>query len=160
DAAARAGPRVRRRAQQGLSFVYDVLVVGKGNAALCAALSAREQGARVAMIEAAPVEESGGNSRFADGVMRFAYESVEDLKKLAERRDGEVRDVDWESNTPAQFYDDLYRVTGWRTDPDLSETLVTRSLEAMLWLRGHGVRFVPLYGAQSGMVAGRRKFFG
>ncbi|HEY0338802.1 MAG TPA: FAD-binding protein, partial [Burkholderiales bacterium] len=52
---------------------YDVVVVGKGNAALCAALSARDQGARVAMLEAAAEDESGGNSRFAGGVMRFAY---------------------------------------------------------------------------------------
>jgi pyruvate/2-oxoglutarate dehydrogenase complex dihydrolipoamide dehydrogenase (E3) component len=47
---------------------YDVVVVGKGNAALCAALSAHEQGAKVAMLEAACEDESGGNSRFAGGV--------------------------------------------------------------------------------------------
>lgn len=57
---------------------YDVVVVGKGNAALCAALSARDKGVSVAMLEAANVDESGGNSRFAGGVMRFAYSSVED----------------------------------------------------------------------------------
>lgn len=44
---------------------FDVIAVGKGNAALCAALAARDQGARVAMLEAASVDESGGNSRFA-----------------------------------------------------------------------------------------------
>ena len=46
---------------------YDVVVVGKGNAALCAALAARDTGASVAMLEAAPVDLSGGNSRFAGG---------------------------------------------------------------------------------------------
>ena len=64
------------------SAAWDVLVVGKGNAALCAAHAAVNQGASVAMLEAAPQEESGGNSSFAGGVMRFAYDGVEDLKAL------------------------------------------------------------------------------
>jgi tricarballylate dehydrogenase len=63
---------------------FDVVVVGKGNAALCAALSARDTGVSVAMLEAAPIDESGGNSRFAGGVMRFAYSSVEDLQKVTD----------------------------------------------------------------------------
>jgi len=138
----------------------DVLVVGKGNAALCAALAARDEGARVAMLEAASVEESGGNSRFAGGVMRFVYDSVEDLRKLTDIADDEARNTDWDSNTAEQFYDDLYRVTSYRTDPELSEALVTKSFETMVWLRGQGARFVPNYAAQSAVVAGRRKFFG
>ena len=68
----------------------DVIVVGKGNAALCSAVSAHEQGARVVMLEVASEEESGGNSRFAGGVMRFAYESVEDLKRVTELTDEEI----------------------------------------------------------------------
>lgn len=139
---------------------FDVVVVGKGNAALCAALSAREQGVSVAMLEAAPVEESGGNSRFAGGVMRFAYDSVEDLQQVTDISEEEARNTDWESNTREQFYDDLYRVTEYRTDPELSEVLITRSLEAMVWLRGQGVRFAPNYAAQSAVVAGKRRFFG
>jgi tricarballylate dehydrogenase len=138
----------------------DVLVVGKGNAALCAALAAKEGGARVVMLEAAPAEESGGNSRFAGGVMRFAYSSVEDLRRLTEISDDEARNTDWDRNTIEEFYDDLYRVTSYRTDPQLSETLVTKSLESMAWLRGQGVKFVPNYGAQSALVNGRRRFFG
>jgi tricarballylate dehydrogenase len=139
---------------------FDVVVVGKGNAALCAALSAREQGATVAMLEAAPVDESGGNSRFAGGVMRFAYSSVEDLKKLTDIPDDEAKNTDWDSNTVEEFYDDLYRVTSYRTDPNLSETLVTKSQEGMVWLRTQGAKFVPNYGAQSAIVNGKRKFFG
>ena len=138
----------------------DVLVVGKGNAALCAALAARDAGARVTVLEAAPEDESGGNSRFAGGVMRFAYDSARDLHRVTDIPPDEVESVDWESNTQDQFYDDLYHVTSYRTDPQLSEILGTRSLDAMAWLRGQGVRFSPNYRHQSGIVNGRRKFFG
>jgi tricarballylate dehydrogenase len=139
---------------------WDVLVVGRGNAALCAALAAVDQGARVAMLEAAPDSESGGNSRFAGGVMRFAYNGVEDIQKLCELTADEVRDIDWESNTTDEFYDDLYRVTSYRTDPALSEILVTRSFDAMVWLRSQGTHFVPNYRHQSAVVDGKRHFFG
>ena len=139
---------------------FDVVVVGKGNAANCAALAARDMGASVAMLEAATPDESGGNSRFAGGVMRFAYDNVNDLRKLIDITDEEAKITDWESNTQDQFYDDLYRVTNFRTDPDLSEALITQSLDAMVWLRGQGVRFVPNYRAQSAVVNGQRRFFG
>src|SRR5688572_9489803 len=139
---------------------YDVVVVGKGNAALCAALAARDAGARVAMVEAAAEEESGGNSRFAGGVMRFAYGSVDDLKRVTEVTDDEIATSDFGTNTREEFLDDLYRLTSYRTDPDLSELLVNRSLDTMAWLRSKGVRFVLNYGRQSGLVEGKRKFFG
>jgi tricarballylate dehydrogenase len=99
---------------------YDVVVVGKGNAALCAALSARDQGARVAMLEVASEEESGGNSRFAGGVMRFAYSSVDDLRRVTDLTDAEVADTDFGTNTAEEFFDDLFRLTSFRTDPKLS----------------------------------------
>ncbi|MBI4193565.1 MAG: FAD-binding protein, partial [Betaproteobacteria bacterium] len=139
---------------------YDVIVVGKGNAALCAALSAREQGADVLMLEAASEDESGGNSRFAGGVMRFAYGSVDDLRRVTDVTDEEVASSDFGTNTREEFLDDLYRLTSYRTDPDLSELLVNGSLETMAWLRSKGVRFVLNYGRQSGLVDGKRKFFG
>jgi tricarballylate dehydrogenase len=139
---------------------YDVIVVGKGNAALCAALSARDEGASVLMLEAANEDESGGNSRFAGGVMRFAYESVDDLKRVTDVTDAEIADSDFGTNTREEFFDDLYRLTSYRTDADLSETLITGSLDTMAWLRTKGVRFVLNYGRQSGLVDGKRKFFG
>ena len=135
-------------------------MVGKGNAALCAALAAHENGAKVLMLEAASEEESGGNSRFAGGVMRFAYESVDDLKRVTDLTDEEIATSDFGTNTREEFFDDLYRLTSYRTDPDLSEILVTQSLDTMAWLRSQGARFVPNYGRQSGMVGGKRKFFG
>ena len=139
---------------------YDVIVVGKGNAALCAALSAREQGANVAMLEAAAEDESGGNSRFAGGVMRFAYRNVDDLKRLTDITDEEIAGSDFGTNTREEYLDDLYRLTSYRTDPDLSELLVNRSLDTLAWLRTKGVRFNLNFGRQSGLVRGKRVFFG
>src|SRR5450759_4737154 len=143
-----------------MTVPYDVIVVGKGNAALCSALSAHENGAKVLVLEAAPEEESGGNTRFAGGVMRFAYESVDDLKRVTELTDEEIANSDFGTNTREEFFDDLYRLTSYRTDADLSEILVTQSLDTMAWLRSKGARFEPNYGRQSGMVGGKRKFFG
>ncbi len=139
---------------------YDVIVVGKGNAALCAALSAHDQGARVAVLEAATEDESGGNSRFAGGVMRFAYTTVDELKRVTDITDEEVANTDFGTNSREDFLDKFYQLTSYRTDPDLSEYLVNESLEAMVWLRAKGVRFVPNWGRQSAIVDGKRKFFG
>jgi tricarballylate dehydrogenase len=138
----------------------QVLVVGKGNAALCAALAAREKGASVVMLEAASREEAGGNSYFAGGVMRFAFASADDLKRVTDLTDNELAGSDFGTNTHDEYFDDLLRLTSYRTDPALSELLVDSSLGAMEWLRSKGVRFVPNYGRQSAMVDGKRKFFG
>jgi tricarballylate dehydrogenase len=139
---------------------FDVLVVGKGNAALCAALSAREQGVNVAVLEAASVDESGGNSRFAGGVMRFAYETADDLKRVTDITDEEVANSDFGTNTREEFLDKIHELTSYRTDPDLSEILINNSLDTMVWLRSKGVRFVLNWGRQSAVVNGKRKFFG
>lgn len=139
---------------------YDVIVVGKGNAALCAALAARDQGVKVAVLEAAPEDESGGNSRFAGGVMRFAYQTVDDLRKVTDISDEEAAMSDFGTNTREEFLDKLYELTSYRTDPDLSEVLVNQSLDVMAWLRSKGARFVLNTGRQSSMVNGRRVYFG
>jgi tricarballylate dehydrogenase len=139
---------------------YDVVVVGKGNAALCAALSAQEQGVRVAVLEAASEDEHGGNSRFAGGVMRFSYASLEDLRRVTDISDEEAANSDFGTNTREEFLDVLYRLTSYRTDPDLSEILVNGSLDTMAWLRSKGARFILNHGRQSGMVNGKRKYFG
>ena len=63
-------------------YETDVVVVGAGNAAMCAAIAARENGANVIVLEKAPEAEKGGNSTFTHGSIRFAYNGVEDLKQI------------------------------------------------------------------------------
>ncbi|MGO8832482.1 MAG: FAD-dependent tricarballylate dehydrogenase TcuA [Roseiarcus sp.] len=141
--------------------VYDVAVVGGGNAAFCAALAAREAGARVIMLERAPEEESGGNSRFTAGAIRFAYRGVDDLRAvMPDLTEDEIAATDFGSYDEGQFFDDMFRVTQFRADPDLVEMLVRRSFETMKWLRGQGVRFAPIYGRQAFKLDGKFKFWG
>ena len=140
---------------------FDVVVVGAGNAALCAALAARENNARVAVLERAPEGEDGGNSRFTAGAMRFAYAGVDDLKKvMPDLSAEEIANTDFGTYTEDQFFDDMFRVTQYRADPDLVELLVKRSLPAMIWMREKGVRFVPIYGRQAFKIGGKFKFWG
>ena len=140
---------------------YDVVVVGAGNAAMCAALAAREGGTRVLVLERAPEAEAGGNSRFTAGAIRFAYDGVDDLRALMpDLTDAEVAMTDFGTYTEEDFYTDLGRVTDYRCDPELADTLVTRSKETLLWMASHGVRFAPIWGRQAFKVDGRFKFWG
>ena len=59
---------------------YDVIVVGAGNAALCAALAAREHGASVLVLEKAPEHLRGGNTYFTGGGYRFPYRGLDDIR--------------------------------------------------------------------------------
>src|SRR5437762_2069548 len=139
----------------------DVIVVGAGNAAFCAALAAQERGASVLMLEAAPEEESGGNSRFTAGAMRVVYNGLDDINALVpDLSQAEIDTTDFGTYTQDQFFDDMARVTQFRTDPNLCEALVTKSLNTLVWMRQKGIRFVPIYGRQAFKIEGKFKFWG
>ena len=119
---------------------YDVIVVGAGNAALTAALSAHEAGARVLVLEKAPKAERGGNSRFSGGLFRFAYNSIDEVKDLLPEIEREDR-VEVGQYPPDRFYADLMKVTRGKANSDLSRKVVDESLPTMKWMAGHGIQW-------------------
>jgi tricarballylate dehydrogenase len=140
---------------------HDVVVIGGGNAALCAALSAREHGARVLVLERAPENQRGGNSAYTGGGFRMVHDGVDTVKTVVpDLSEGEVANTDFGEYTAEQYLDDLGRVTQWHCDPDLAETVVRQSTETVQWLRGRGIRFVPRFGRYAFKHEGKFKFFG
>lgn len=110
---------------------HDVLVIGGGNAALCAAISARRTGASVLVLEAAPQFYRGGNTRHTRN-MRCAHDSA------TETLSGPY--------TEDEFWEDLKRVTQGRTDEELARHMIAQSKEMLTWIVDQGVRFQPSLG--------------
>ena len=105
---------------------WDVVIIGGGNAALCAAIEAAEAGAKVLILEAAPKHMRGGNSRHT---RNFRCMHHGPLGPLVETYDED------------EYYDDLLRVTGGQTDPDLARIVIHESEACLPWMQDHGVRF-------------------
>ncbi len=140
---------------------WDTIIIGAGNAAFCAAHAAREKGASVLMLECAPEDENGGNSRYTAGAIRFAYDGVDDIRALCpDLSEEQIAITDFGTYTEEQFFDDMFRVTRFRTDPALCERIVRSSRATMHWMREKGIRFMPIYGRQAFKVEGRFKFWG
>ena len=108
--------------------ILDVLVIGGGNAALCAALMAREAGARVRLLEAAPREWRGGNTMHTRN-LRCMHDAPQDVLVDAYPED--------------EYWQDLLKVTGGRTDESLARLVIRESSTCRPWMRRHGVRFQP-----------------
>ncbi|MFI1332694.1 FAD-dependent tricarballylate dehydrogenase TcuA [Streptomyces sp. NPDC020845] len=143
---------------------WDVIVVGGGNAGLCAAQSARQEGARVLVLEKAPRQWAGGNTYFTAGAMRTSHGGPADLKDLLAPLEPSAQDrlslTDLAPYTAADFLDDLVQVTRGRTDVDLARILVGESRATMDWLRDLGLRFELMYHRQAYEVDGRHRFWG
>ena len=106
----------------------DVLIVGGGNAALCAAITAREAGASLLLLERAPKAYRGGNSRHT---RNFRCRHSGPLGQLSE------------SYGEEEFFEDLLKVTSGKTDESLARMTIEKSEECYSWMEQHGVRFQP-----------------
>ncbi|QJQ96903.1 MULTISPECIES: FAD-dependent tricarballylate dehydrogenase TcuA [Halomonadaceae] len=110
---------------------HDVLVIGGGNAALCAALSAREQGASVLMLESAPKVWRGGNSIHTRNLRSMHTAPT---------------DVLTDAYLEEEFFEDVWRVTGGKTNEALARMVIRASETCTDWMKGYGVRFQPSLG--------------
>jgi tricarballylate dehydrogenase len=114
-----------------LNRKYDVLVIGGGNAALCAAISARRAGASVLVLEGAPKFYRGGNTRHTRN-MRCAHDAATDILTGPYSEE--------------EFWEDLLRVTGGETDEELARLMIRESKDILNWIVEQGVRWQPSLG--------------
>lgn len=121
---------------------YDVLVIGGGNAALCAAISASEQGANVLLLERAPRELRGGNSCHTRNLRCMHNAPTEVLV---------------EAYPEEEYFADLLRVTGGQTNEKLARMAIQASASCTEWMANYGVRFQPSLGGT--MQLGRTNAF-
>jgi tricarballylate dehydrogenase len=112
----------------GILFMTDVLIIGGGNAALCAALMAREAGASVMLLEASPKAWRGGNSAHTRN-LRCMHDVPQDVLVDAYPED--------------EFWQDLLKVTGGLTNEKLARLTIRASSTCRDWMRRHGVHFQP-----------------
>lgn len=140
---------------------YNVIVVGAGNAALCAAIAALEKGANVLVIEKAAESEFGGNSRYTAGAMRFAYDSGKDLLPLvAHIDDKKLKKTDFGAYPKSKFLADLEGFNDGHPITPQQKILVEQSFDTIRWLASRNIRFDPIYSRQSFKKDGRHIFWG
>src|SRR5947209_14098394 len=114
-----------------LTRKYDVLVIGGGNAALCAAISARRSGAQVLVLEGAPKFYRGGNTRHTRN-MRCAHDAATDILTGP--------------YTEQEFWEDLLLVTDGQTDEELARHMIRESKDILDWIVKQGIRWQPSLG--------------
>jgi len=138
---------------------YDVIVVGAGNAAFAAAVSAREHGAKnVAVLEKAAQPQRGGNTFFSGAILRFCFDKVSDVDRFVPRAEEEY--PGFHAGVPVYpkeaFREDLMRVTEGRTDPDLSRILIEESFDTACWMQDVGKMKFELARSVMGIKVGNQ----
>jgi tricarballylate dehydrogenase len=139
----------------------DVIVVGSGNAGLCAALAARQAGATVELLERGPAEWLGGNTYFTAGAIRTTHDGLADVAQLVgETDEGRIGRTELDPYDAHAYAEDMRRTTMGRCDPVLTRVLIEDVADTVRWMRDAGVRFRLLYERQAYEVQGRWRFWG
>ena len=133
-----------------------ILIIGSGNAALCAGIAALEKGAEVHIYEKADRDLAGGNTKYTAGAMRFAYENSDQLNEfLTNPNDIKLKKTDFGSYTQEKFLADLLNFNDGRPVSDEQNILVSKSFETIKWLASHNIKFEPIYSRQSFLKNGK-----
>lgn len=138
-----------------------VIIIGSGNAALCAGIAALEKGASVQMIEKANEELAGGNTKYTAGAMRFTYNNGEELLPLLKNpNDKRLNKTDFGQYTKERFSKDLLNFNDGKPLTKEQKILISESYNTIKWLSSNGVKFEPIYNRQSFEKDGKHIFWG
>ena len=115
--------------KSGACLTNKILTIGSGNAAMSAGIAALENGSEVRILEKAPEDLSGGNTKYTAGAMRFCFDGISDLYPLLKHPDDErLKNTEFGSYSPEVFSHDLLLFNDCRPLRDEQKILVSRSI--------------------------------
>src|SRR5437016_1542294 len=139
--------------------LYDVIVVGAGNAGLTAALAARQLETNVLLLDKCPKSVRGGNTRFSGGGFRFTYSSLDDMRPMVpELTDEEAAKMEVGTYSNAEFFEDVMQVTEYAADKKLTNILVDQSYTTVRWLTELNVKWILSTSTHAVNVGGKIRF--
>jgi len=139
--------------------LYDVIVIGAGNAGLSAAMAARQADTRVLLLDKCPKSVRGGNTRFSGGGFRFTYNSLDDMRPmLPDLTDEETAKMEVGTYSTAAFFEDVMQVTEYAADKKLTNILVDQSYATARWLTDLNVKWILSTSTHAVKIGGKVKF--